>query len=153
MSLDEYIDYYKNELAAARVKRHGETELDAFGMSFDMSTGKILNYTTYTDSYINLCHEYINLATSIKDKIESFNVTNYCKETAKEFAFTVISKYDYQWYSFYNSWLIELAKRGYEEVLDDKVSEWHKSPSSETRELYEYLGMTWEEYVDWLKPK
>ena len=48
---------------------------------------------------------------------------------------------------------IELAKRGYDEVLQDKVSEWHISDDSETRPLHEYLGMTREEYADWLKPK
>ena len=37
---------------------------------------------------------------------------------------------------------IELAERGYEEVLNDKVSEWHNSPDSETRPLHEYMGMT-----------
>lgn len=48
---------------------------------------------------------------------------------------------------------IELAKRGYEEVLNDRVSEWHNSDNTETRPLHEYLGMTKEEYADWLKPK
>jgi hypothetical protein len=30
--------------------------------------------------------------------------------------------------------------------LDDYVDAWHESGDDETRELHEYLGMTWEEY-------
>lgn len=36
----------------------------------------------------------------------------------------------------------------YNEALNDLVDEWHESDS--VQELYEYLGMTSEEYSDWV---
>lgn len=36
----------------------------------------------------------------------------------------------------------------YNEALNDLVDEWHESDS--VQELYEYIGMTWEEYSDWV---
>jgi hypothetical protein len=32
------------------------------------------------------------------------------------------------------------------EQIDDYVEAWHESGNDETRELHEYLGLTWEEY-------
>lgn len=35
------------------------------------------------------------------------------------------------------------------ENIDDLVAAWHDSPTTETRELHEYLGLTWDEYRAW----
>ena len=34
--------------------------------------------------------------------------------------------------------------------LEDLVAAWHKSGDEETRELHEYLGMTFDEYAEWV---
>ncbi len=34
--------------------------------------------------------------------------------------------------------------------VDDYVDAWHDNSSSEDVELYEYLGMTWQEYSLWI---
>ena len=34
--------------------------------------------------------------------------------------------------------------------VDDYVEAWHESGDEETRELHEYLGMTWEEHGVWV---
>lgn len=38
-----------------------------------------------------------------------------------------------------------------EDDIDDYISDWHDSGPEETRELHEYLGMTWQEYGEWLR--
>lgn len=37
-----------------------------------------------------------------------------------------------------------------EEAVHDAISEWHDIPDDDYPPLHEFLGFSWEEYVDWV---
>lgn len=37
--------------------------------------------------------------------------------------------------------------------LEQRIADWHEGRAGAGQELHEYLGMTWAEYADWLKPR
>jgi hypothetical protein len=45
----------------------------------------------------------------------------------------------------------EDTKEAVEQVLNDKIDEWHKSKS--TQQLHTYLGLSWEDYSKWVENK